>query len=254
MLEAEVEKLVRKHVRRGTILIHIRADRVHSSDGFLLNHAALRSYIDEVKRCCTESGVPEYAPHILSGVLALPGIAGEGGVMGRPPEEEWEAAESAIEQAFKTLNAMRKLEGQAMAEELLQHRSTIATLLGKIHESVPAIMTHYRNRLRERVTQALSENNVRVSDDDLLREVALFAEKSDVAEEVVRLESHLAQFLEIIQTEEEGVGRKLEFVTQEMFREANTIGTKAGDVSVARNAVEIKSTLEKIRELVMNIE
>jgi uncharacterized protein (TIGR00255 family) len=119
---------------------------------------------------------------------------------------------------------------------------------------LPAVTDHYRTRLRDRVGQLLRDSNVSVNDDNLLREVALFAERSDVAEEVMRLGSHLEQFAEVVKTENDGPGRKLEFLTQEMFRETNTIGSKAGDVVVSRQVVEIKSTLEKIRELVQNVE
>ncbi len=100
----------------------------------------------------------------------------------------------------------------------------------------------------------LRDANVAVSDDNLLREVALFAERSDVAEELMRLGSHLDQFEDVVKKETDGPGRKLEFLTQEMFRETNTIGSKAGDVAISRQVVEIKSTLEKIRELVQNVE
>ena len=99
----------------------------------------------------------------------------------------------------------------------------------------------------------LAELDVDVDRKDLIKEVAIFAERADVSEEVVRLASHLDQFQEVI-NEPESAGRKLEFLTQEMFREANTIGSKAGDVEISREVVEIKGTLEKIRELVQNVE
>ena len=111
----------------------------------------------------------------------------------------------------------------------------------------------YRDRLLERVRGLLSELDVKIDRSDLIKEVSVFAERSDVAEEVVRLASHLDQFQEVFQ-EPESAGRKLEFLTQEMGREANTIGSKASDVEISRHVVEIKSTLEKIREQVQNIE
>jgi len=99
----------------------------------------------------------------------------------------------------------------------------------------------------------IAEFDVRLTADDLIKEVSVFAERSDIAEEVVRLASHLDQFQEIV-NEPESAGRKLEFLTQEMFRESNTIGSKASDVEISRRVVEIKGTLEKVRELVQNIE
>ena len=141
-----------------------------------------------------------------------------------------------------------------MGEELLGHRQAIAEHLTRIRDQVPAVVENYRQRLRERVGQALAEHNVSLRPEDLIREVAVFAERSDVAEEVMRLGSHLDQFETIIRTEDDGPGRKLEFLVQEMGREANTIGSKAGDVSVSRQVVEIKAALEKVRELVQNVE
>jgi uncharacterized protein (TIGR00255 family) len=111
----------------------------------------------------------------------------------------------------------------------------------------------YRDRLLERVRALLSELDVEIDRSDLIKEVAIFAERSDIAEEVVRLSSHLEQFQDIL-NEPESPGRKLEFLTQEMFRETNTIGSKAGDVDISRQVVEIKGILEKIRELVQNVE
>ena len=141
-----------------------------------------------------------------------------------------------------------------MAEELLAHRGAIADQLDHIRKHTPNVAAAYRVRLKERVTQALADVNVGLNEDNLLREVAIFAERSDVAEEVMRLGSHLDQFRDVVEKEEDGPGRKLEFLTQEMFRETNTIGSKAGAVAISRHVFEIKATLEKLRELVQNVE
>ena len=115
------------------------------------------------------------------------------------------------------------------------------------------VLQRHPDRLLERVRALLTELDVKIDRSDLIKEVAIFAERSDIAEEVVRLASHLDQFVDIV-NEPESAGRKLEFLTQEMFREANTIGSKASDVAISRHVVEIKGTLEKIRELVQNVE
>ena len=140
-----------------------------------------------------------------------------------------------------------------MAQELLSLRDTIARHLDVIRRKAPQVVTQFRERLHDRVRQLLAEVDVKIDRNDLIREVSIFAERSDIAEEVVRLASHLDQFQEIMD-EPESPGRKLEFLTQEMFREANTIGSKAGDVAISKEVVEIKGTLEKIRELVQNVE
>jgi uncharacterized protein (TIGR00255 family) len=148
---------------------------------------------------------------------------------------------------------MRKEEGNAMGQELLSHRDTIARHLDVIRKLIPQVVTSFRDRLFERVKTILSEHDVQIDRNDLIREVSIFAERSDIAEEVVRLATHLGHFQEIMK-EVESPGRKLEFLTQEMFRETNTIGSKASDVEISKQVVEIKGTLEKIRELIQNVE
>jgi uncharacterized protein (TIGR00255 family) len=168
-------------------------------------------------------------------------------------DEEWPILEKVLDQAVDRLQEMRLEEGRAMAQEFLQLRNHIAAQLDEIRTRAPGVCDAFRERLHERVKNLLAEHDVKIDRSDLIKEVAVFAERSDIAEEVVRLASHLDQF-QLIMNEPESPGRKLEFLTQEMFREANTIGSKAGDVEISRRAVEIKGTLEKIRELVQNVE
>jgi uncharacterized protein (TIGR00255 family) len=255
MLEPELEKIVRKAIRRGTVTIHVRCDRQGRGGDFVLNAVALRSYLDQVRAACEQAGCQTHMPALIGQILSLPGVAPEpGGVSGRPPDTELAAVERTLEAALGRLQTMRQQEGQAMADELLAHRQAVADQLGRIRELAPRVIEGYRQRLRERVGQALADHNMNVRPEDLVREVAVFAERSDVAEEVMRLGSHLDQFESIVRTETDGPGRKLEFLVQEMGREANTIGSKAGDVAVSRHVVEIKAALEKVRELVQNVE
>lgn len=255
MLEPELEKLVRKVVRRGTVTIHVRCERQGRGTDFVLNQVALRSYLEQVRAACDQVGWQVPVSAVLGQVLALPGVAAEpGGPTGRPPDEELAAVERTLEAALGRLHVMRQQEGRAMADELLAHRRTVADHLGRIRALIPAVVESYRQRLRDRVGQALADHNVAVRPEDLIREVAVFAERTDVAEEVMRLGSHLDQFEAVVRDEDDGPGRKLEFLVQEMGREANTIGSKAGDVAVSRHVVEIKAALEKVRELVQNVE
>jgi uncharacterized protein (TIGR00255 family) len=255
MLEPELEKRVRKHVRRGSVTIHIRVDRRHSSTDFQLNVPALRTCIEQVHALCRDLGTPQLAAGILSSALLVPGITpAPGNVGGRPPDDEFHAVEDALESALKQLHGMRQEEGQAMADELLQLHQIIAGRLQDIRNLIPGSTQNFRQRLRDRVSQALAEHRVAVSEENLIREVAVFSERSDVSEEITRLASHLDQFEKIVRRENDSPGRKLEFVAQEMGREANTVGSKAGDVAISQHVIEIKSALEKVRELVQNIE
>jgi uncharacterized protein (TIGR00255 family) len=253
LLEAEFEKVVRRYVRRGTVQVHLRCQRQLGPQAYQINAVALESYVRQVRAACKGLDLPDGGLSLLGQALALPGVAPDPASAAFSFEEEWPLIEKVLQQALNKLQAMRQEEGRAMAQELLQHRDHIAAQLEQIRQQVPRVASLYRDRLLERVRALLSELDVQLDRNDLIREVAIFAERSDIAEEVVRLASHLEQFQDII-NEPESAGRKLEFLTQEMFRETNTIGSKASDVDISRHVVEIKGTLEKIRELVQNVE
>jgi uncharacterized protein (TIGR00255 family) len=253
MFESELEKVVRKHVRRGTITIHVRVDRKAGPADLSLNTAAIAGYLRQIREACTAAGTPEFAAPLLAGVLALPGVAPESRYMGSPPDDEWPLVEQTLESALRKLDEMRREEGRAMGAELLALHGAIRGELDAVRGLLPGVTADYRNRLLERVRQAVGDAGVAVHPDNLIREVALFADRTDVSEEVTRLAAHLDQFAEIVRKGEEA-GRKLEFVIQEMGREVNTLGSKAGDVAISRHVFEMKATLEKTRELVQNIE
>jgi uncharacterized protein (TIGR00255 family) len=251
VLEPEFEKVIRRTIKRGTVQVHLQFQKQYAPQDFAINAVALRSYISQLRAVGADLGLTEQA--LLSQVLALPGVVPEPGATPSALEEQWPAIEKVLGEAVGRLQAMRQEEGRAMADELLQNRDTIAKELEKIRQRAPIVVEAYRDRLHDRVRKLLTELDVEIDRSELIKEVSVFAERSDIAEEVVRLASHLEQFQEIMK-EPESPGRKLEFLTQEMFREANTIGSKASDVEISRHVVEIKGTLEKIRELVQNVE
>ena len=254
LLESEFEKVVRRTVRRGTIQIHLRCERQHTVQDFRINATALRSYLEQLQALQGELGSGRLGgDSLLAQVLALPGVVPEPGNTTLAMAEEWPLLERVLEDALARLQAMRQEEGRAMAQEFLEYRDHIGAQLAQIRQRSPDVVTSYRDRLHERVRSLLAELDIEIDRSELIKEVSIFAERSDIAEEVVRLGSHLDQFQEIM-NEPESPGRKLEFLTQEMFREANTIGSKANDVAISRHVVEIKGTLEKIRELVQNVE
>jgi uncharacterized protein (TIGR00255 family) len=183
----------------------------------------------------------------------LPGVVPEGGSRTHQLHDDWPIIEKVLQQALEQLQGMRKDEGKAMGLELLSHRDIIARHLEVIRKLIPQVATTFRDRLHERVKTLLSELDVQIDRNDLIREVSIFAERSDIAEEVVRLATHLTHFQEIMK-EEESPGRKLEFLTQEMFRETNTIGSKSSDVEIARCVIEIKTAIERLREMIQNVE
>jgi uncharacterized protein (TIGR00255 family) len=250
-LEAELEHLVRERVRRGTVQISMRIDRPRQAEDYRLNTVALASYRDQLKAlevCGGGGGALD-----LGSLLVLPGVVEELRPTVASPHEDWPAIAGVVSQALDRLEAARTQEGQLMGEELKSLGHAIDNHLGGIADRGPIVVQSYQKRLTDRVQSLVRDQGVTVDAKDLIREVAILADRSDISEEIVRLRAHLAQYQEIID-EKVSAGRKLEFVVQEMGREVNTIGSKASDVEISRNVVEIKGLLEKIRELVQNVE
>ena len=140
-----------------------------------------------------------------------------------------------------------------VTRNLAANLHVVAQELKHVEARAPQVVESYRSRLSERLNKLLAELGVTVAATDVIREVGLFAERCDISEEIVRLRSHLDQFDAVMRTEETP-GRKLEFITQEMVRETNTIGSKANDAEIARHVIEIKSVIERIREMIQNVE
>ncbi|MBA3272257.1 MAG: DUF1732 domain-containing protein, partial [Chthoniobacterales bacterium] len=155
--------------------------------------------------------------------------------------------------AITKLQAMRNREGESLFKELMKHVAVINQSLAEITKLAPSVVEEYHKRLAQRVNQLMSKAELRVNESDLIKEVAVFAERADVAEEIQRLTHHLQSFEEACRKDEHA-GRKLDFITQEMLREANTIGSKANDAQIARHIVEIKGAIDRLKEQVQNVE
>lgn len=251
LLEPEIERVVRRHIRRGTVQVLLTVRRQSQVQDYRLNPVALRSYADQLRGLHRELALGNDIS--LAALLALPGVVEEPDPFSHQPGEDWAVVEPVLLEALERLQAMRAEEGRAMEAQLRRLLEDIHWHLEAIRVRAPQVVEDYRDKLHERVAALLREMDVELDRSDLIKEVAIFAERSDVTEEVVRLESHLGQFREVL-GEHESPGRKLDFLTQEMFREANTIGSKANDVAIARHVVEIKGAVEKLRELVQNVE
>lgn len=249
-LEAELEQLVKARLRRGSVQLSVRIERPRRAEDYRLNTVALASYRDQIEAL---PGADRTEPGLLAALLTLPGVVEEARPTASDPHDDWPEIEKVVTAALDQLEAARTREGRAMAEELGAMGRSIEQHLGRVADRGPQVVQGYQKRLTERIQALVQDQGVTVDAKDLIREVAILADRSDVSEEVVRLRAHLTQYHQIL-AETESAGRKLEFVVQEMGREINTIGSKANDVEISRNVVEIKGVLEKIRELVQNIE
>ena len=252
--EADFEKLLRKTLQRGSVSLQVQVWRERTDSTVSLNVVLLRSYIEQTLQAC--SHFPDgIAQATLAGVLALPGVALGHATVDAPTDDEWELVQRTLELALaKCLNA-RRSDGAAMAAELRLLHDRLAVDIEAIRELCPRVVVAYRKRLLDRIRAAIADAGAEVQPEQLVREVALYADRTDVAEELTRFTALLAQFRDIITgNHADGAGRRLEFVVQELGREVNTLGSKAGDVAMTLHVFDLKSNLEKIRELIQNIE
>jgi uncharacterized protein (TIGR00255 family) len=250
-LEPEIETVTRETVRRGTVQLNLRVDRRAGADDYRINTYVLENYRRQLQQY---TGRQEWSdPEDLQMLLALPGAVEEHFSASHDPRDDWPAIEPVVRDALAATAKMRAEEGVALAADLAHNGRQILEMLDAVTKRSPEVTQAYQSRLTTRVQQALSELNVTVQPADLLREVSLFADRSDISEEIVRLRSHLQQY-EAALLLPESSGRKLEFIAQEMGREVNTIGSKANDAEISRLVVEMKTALERIREQIQNVE
>ena len=249
-LEPQIEEVTRQSIRRGTVQVSLRVDRLRSCQDFRINSDVLSGYRDQLQNLYRKWG--DSASVSLEALLPLPGVVDDQSVRFRP-EDDWPAISQVLQAALENLGHMRVREGQAMADDLSANCRAIAAGVEDIQRRAPLVLDAYRTRLEERLNKVLAEYQVTLDPADIIREVSLYADRGDISEEIVRLKSHIEQFEAIMQLPESS-GRKLEFLTQELFREANTIGSKASDVEIAKHVIEIKTAIERIREMIQNIE
>lgn len=243
--EGLLEEDLRQRLRRGTVYMTIRVQRQATADDYRINSTVLKSYRDQL---ASLGDVPQ-----LTALLALPGVVETTGAGAVDVDSTWPLIQQAVQVAVDQLDEMRRREGASMQRDLLANLQRLEEELAQVRTRGPLIVAGYQQRLAERVRQALADHSVEPAPQDLLREVSLFADRVDVAEEMVRLESHLQQARQMMD-ERESAGRKFDFLVQEMFRETNTIGSKANDAEVARRVVEMKTSLERMREIIQNVE
>lgn len=251
LLEPQIEAIVRQQIRRGTVQINVRIDREPSADDYRLNEAVLRGYLQQLERL-TGRKLADQADS-LPPLLALPGVVSEPTAQLDLIESQWPVVEGVLTESLQRLGQMRIEEGRAMAADLSANARAIAAELSAVERRAPEVVTAYRSRLLERLQALLADLGVQIQPADVVREVGIFAERSDIAEEIVRLKSHLEQF-DTVMAEGDSQGRKLEFLIQEMFRETNTIGSKANDAEIARHVIEMKTAIERMREMIQNVE
>ncbi len=249
-LEPLIETLLRSQFRRGTIQVNLRVTRATEADEYCINRRVLEGYFKQVESIVAAHRSDDVPVHAL---LSLPGVIEEHKTRVEDPQADWPLIEPVVREACEAANKMRLAEGRALADDLLSQCASIDDCLQSIAARAPKLGDDYRQRLTARIERALAGMDISLQPTDVIREVAIFCDRSDISEEAVRLRSHLEQFERTVQLADGG-GRKLEFITQEMGREVNTIGSKANDTEISANVVDMKTALERIREQIQNVE
>jgi uncharacterized protein (TIGR00255 family) len=253
-LEPDLERVLRDRIARGSIVLAVSVRDALTPTTVAINQDVLKTYVDQIKSL--ESTFAS-ARVDLAALMLLPGVvqAGEDSVEYLATHQEFVI--KLVKQAITKLGEMRRKEGEALWGDLKKHLEIVRTSLAKIAQQAPQISKGYHEKLKARVNQLVSDSKLSLSDSDLLKEVALFADRADISEEISRLGGHLDQFTAVCEAPAPasgGDGRKLDFIAQEMLREANTIASKANDSTIARLTVDINSSIDRIKEQVQNVE
>jgi uncharacterized protein (TIGR00255 family) len=248
-LELEFKKKIGEKIKRGRVEVFIRLEAENAGDPTaILNLEIARNYFAALQRLKSEFG--------LSEEISLKTLACFRDIFSQPAETELGAdvlskIAGTLEQALSMLVNMRQEEGEAIYQDMEQRLDSIRRILATIHFRAPQVVVEYQKRLADRIKELTA--GCALDDSRLAQEAALLAEKSDVTEEIVRMQSHIGQFVALLQSLD-AEGKKIDFLLQEMNREINTIGSKSNDAEIARQVIEAKSELSKLREQAQNIE
>ncbi len=248
-IESDLESSLRSRLHRGSVTLTVRMKVLGEQGACDVNTAALSRYLEQLRPVVTD---PNPMLRIdLGSLLQLPGVC-------IPPNDELCAKmqqdlRKVIEAATDKLVEMRQDEGEVIAAELKASCDDIEETLSEIARRAPEVVLNYHDRLTSRVAELTNAAQIKLDQDVLAREVAIFADRSDITEEINRLKAHLNQFRRQLESSDP-VGRKLDFIAQEMLREANTIGSKGNDSEITKAVVEVKTSVDRIKEQVQNVE
>jgi uncharacterized protein (TIGR00255 family) len=249
-LEDEIRSMISDGIRRGRVEVSIQIENKgeEPDDRLELNVPLVESYLKLFNQLRDDFGVSgEVGPAYLCQMKDV--------ILVRPEEinidETRICIKNAIDQALTSLDTMRIQEGKAIEKDFNKRLKIIAALLDEIEEKSPVVVEEYKKKLTDKIENLASE--LKLDESRLAQEVAIFASRCDITEEIVRMRSHLAQFTNYLSMDD-SIGRRLDFLTQEINREVNTIASKSSDSSISANAVEMKSELEKLREQIQNVE
>ena len=248
-LEEKLKSFLNARVSRGKMDCYVSIENLEESDmEVVVNPSLAKGYVDALRTLSETFGLKE--DYSAISIAKFPDVLT---LRKAPADEEkiWNAVQKVTELAVERFVTMRETEGEKLRADILSKADTILEHVAFVESRSPQTVREYHEKLRQRMEELLE--NTQVDEQRLLTEAAIFADKVAVDEETVRLRSHISQLREFLNADEP-IGRKLDFLVQEMNRESNTIGSKAQDVEIAKRVIAIKAEVEKIREQVQNIE
>lgn len=248
--ESEIEALIRHRVQRGTLSLSVQTRLPEDRAAGRVNAAVLSNYLDQLRMIDAE-GNPMLRVDLAT-LMQLPGVCEPPSLEGLV-ESTREGLLALVAQAIENLANMRRKEGDNLKADLLGNCEEVERNLAAIAEVAPKVVVDYHDRLAVRVAELTRAAKINIDEDLLAREVAIFADRCDIAEEITRLRAHVEQFRQTGDSPEPA-GRKLDFIAQEMLREANTIASKANSAEIGRHVVDIKTAIDRIKEQVQNAE
>jgi len=252
-LQYDLEETVRRQVERGSVFLTVHFRPTRLSDLYDIDEAVLRKYRDRLKALRRSLGHRGDDEIHLKDLLLLPGVIHSEENVILDKKVVLPVALKGLDKALRDMIAMRDREGKNLHKHFKARGKYLQQILAQVAKHAPDSVENYQNRLLERVNRLLADRDVTLNPQDLLKEVAILAERSDITEEIERMQSHLDQFEESLEASEP-VGRKLEFLIQEMFRESNTMGSKSISPELSRDLVEMKAEVDRLKEQIQNVE
>jgi uncharacterized protein (TIGR00255 family) len=247
-LEPELEGLVKRSLGRGAVTVVVHLTRDGGSAAGRIDEEVAEAYAKRLASLASRLGLDGTVE--LGDLLPLPGVVASRD--DRADEKLDRLVTKAVRAALADLVTMREREGEALVQDLQKHADAIDKLMRRIGKRMPTVVRNHQANLRRRVEDLLGDR-AEVSSADLARELAILADRLDVSEELSRLEAHLGQLAALL-AKGGTIGRKLDFLAQEFFREANTVGSKCSDAKVTHTVVDLKTSIERLREQVQNVE
>ena len=249
-LEEKIKKIIKEQINRGKVDVYINLEYINqSSTEIKVDIALAKSYKIALEELSSELNLKDEIR--LNNILNISEIIK---TERKEVDEDliWNSLKEALDMALSDIMNMKMAEGKALKEDMTMRLKTIEDIVLNIEKRSPVVVDEYKDKLHERI-KSLLDKDANIDEERIAYEVVFFADKSNIDEEIVRLKSHINQFINILE-DDDAIGRKLDFLIQEMNREINTIGSKANDMIISQEVVEVKAEIEKIREQVQNVE